>query len=127
MAATARSVRRHPERVLERGVAAAVDKQYLDRPDVRAVLVESLSEAFRTGSGGNAWEMGLYSRPWGFRLQDIRTPVQLWHGEADGNAPVTMGRYLASVIPGCRATFYRGEGHLHFIDRLSEIFTALRP
>jgi len=126
-AAMAVSVRRHPDRILERGVAAAVDKKYLDRPEVRKVLAEGLSEAFRSGSRGPAAEMGLYARPWGFRLEDIRTPVHLSHGEQDANAPVAMGRYLASVIPECQATFYPGEGHLHFIDRLPEIFAAVCP
>ena len=127
MAKSGGSVRRQPDRVLESGVAAAVDKKYLNRPDVRQVLVESLSEAFRSGSRGPAWEMGLYARPWGFRLEDIRTPVYLSHGEQDANAPVTMGRYLASVIPECQATFHPGEGHLHFVDRLPEIFAGVRP
>jgi pimeloyl-ACP methyl ester carboxylesterase len=94
---------------------------------VRTILVESLSEAFRSGSRGPAWETGLYARPWGFRLEDIRTPVYLSHGEQDANAPVAMGRYLATVIPECRATFYPGEGHLHFVDRLPEIFAAVCP
>jgi pimeloyl-ACP methyl ester carboxylesterase len=125
MARSGVSVRRHPDRVLESGVAAAVDKKYLDRPDVRKILVESLSEAYRSGSRGPAWEMGLYARPWGFRVEDIRTPVYLSHGEQDANAPVTMGRYLASVIPECQATFYSGEGHLHFVDRLPEIFAGV--
>ena len=127
MAATARSSVRHPDRVLERGVAAAVDKEYLSRPDLRKILGESLSEAFRSGSRGPAWEMGLYARPWGFRLEEIRTPVHLSHGEEDANAPVTMGRYAASVIPECQATFYAGEGHLHFVDRLPEILDAVAP
>ena len=127
MARMAMSVRRRPDRILERGLGAAVDKQYLDRPEVRKILVESLSEAFRSGSRGNAWEMGLYARPWGVRLEDIRTPVYLSHGEQDANAPVTMGRYLATVIPECQATFYPGEGHLHFVDRLPEIFAAVCP
>jgi pimeloyl-ACP methyl ester carboxylesterase len=126
MASIARSVARRPDRVLERGVAAAVDKDYLDRPDVRETLVESLLEAFSAGSAGPAWEMGLYARSWGFPLEEIRMPVDLWHGEKDANAPVAMGRYLAASIPGCRARFYPGEGHLHFIDRLPEIFEALR-
>jgi len=127
MARSGMVVRRHPDRVLESGVAAPVDKRYLDRPDVREVLVESLSEAYRSGSRGPAWEMALYARPWGFRLEDIRTPVYLSHGEQDANAPVAMGRYLASVIPECQATFHPGEGHLHFVDRLPEIFAAVRP
>jgi pimeloyl-ACP methyl ester carboxylesterase len=104
-----------------------VDKKYLVRSDVRAILVESLSEAFRRGSRGPAWEMALYARSWGFRPEDIRTPVYLSHGEQDANAPVTMGRYLATTIPECRASFYSGEGHLHFLDRLPEILAAVCP
>jgi hypothetical protein len=68
--------------------------------------VESLSEAFPSGSRGPAWETGLDARPWGFRLEDIRTSVYLSHGEQDANAPVAMGRYLATVIPERRATFH---------------------
>ena len=126
MARVARSVSRRPDLVLERGVEATVDKQYLERPDVRKILGESLSEAFRSGSRGPAWEMGLYTRPWAFRLEEIRAPVHLWHGEQDPNAPISMGRYLARSIPECRATFYPGEAHLHFVDRLPEILAALR-
>jgi pimeloyl-ACP methyl ester carboxylesterase len=126
MARVERSVSRRPERIVEKGVTAAVDKQYLDRPDVRKILAESLGEAFRAGSRGPAWEMGLYTRPWGFRLEEIRTPIHLWHGEDDVNAPISMGRYLATSIPECRATFYPGEAHLHFIDRLPEILATLR-
>jgi len=56
------SVRRRPGRTLERGVAGAVDKKYLARPDVRMVLEEALSEGFRKGGRRPAWEMGLYMR-----------------------------------------------------------------
>jgi pimeloyl-ACP methyl ester carboxylesterase len=121
------SVRRHPERALERGVSAAADRKYLSRPEVRTILADSLSEAFRSGSRGPAWETGLYVRPWGFRVQDIRTPVYLSHGEADENAPVAMGRWLAAAIPDCAAVFHPGEGHLHFVDRLPEILVAVSP
>jgi pimeloyl-ACP methyl ester carboxylesterase len=127
MARVALSVSRRPERILESGVAAAVDKEYLDRSEVRKILGESLAEAFRNGSRGPAWEMGLYTRPWAFRLEDIRAPVHLWHGEQDANAPISMGRYLGTRIPECHATFYPGEGHLHFVDRLPEILAAVSP
>jgi pimeloyl-ACP methyl ester carboxylesterase len=127
MAATASSVNRRPERILERGVAAEVDKQYLDRPEVRRILSESLSEAFRSGSRGPAWEMGIYARPWRFRLEEIRTPVRLWHGEQDANAPVAMGRFLASSIPESQASFHSDAGHLLFVDCLPQILAAVRP
>jgi hypothetical protein len=51
--------------VLNRGVAAAVDRLYLERLELREVLTQSLVEAFRRGGRGAAWELGLYA-PVGF-------------------------------------------------------------
>jgi pimeloyl-ACP methyl ester carboxylesterase len=45
-----------------------------------------------------------------FRPQNIRVAVHLWHGEADANAPVAMGRYMATAIPNSHIAFYPGEG-----------------
>jgi pimeloyl-ACP methyl ester carboxylesterase len=50
--------------------------------------------------------------PWEFRPQEITIAVHLWHGEADRDAPIAMGRYLAVAIPKCDAAFSPGEGHL---------------
>jgi len=120
---------RQPDRALEQGRRsfASVDQPYLDRPELREILTASLSEAFRRGGRGPAWELRLYARRWGFRLEDIEMPVHLWHGEQDANDPIAMGRHLAAAIPDCRASFYPGEGHLHFVDRLPEILASLCP
>jgi hypothetical protein len=32
-----------------------------------------------------------------------------------------MGRYQASAIPNCKATFYEGEGHLLIVTHIDEI------
>ncbi len=106
---------------------AKVDRPILERPEVREIFVEDLREAFRRGSRGPAHELVLYSRPWGFRLEDISMPVFLWQGDADANVPVSMGHYQAHAIPNCHATFYAGEGHLLCIDRMPEILSALLP
>ena len=57
-------------------------------------------------------DLGLLARPWEFDLATVKAPVLLWHGERDRNVPVAHGRYLASVLPSCRATFYTEEAHL---------------
>ena len=76
MARVARSVSRQPEQILKRGVTAAVDRQYLDRPGVRKILAESLSEAFAPEAAGLPGRWGS-PRPWAFRLDEIRAPVHL--------------------------------------------------
>jgi pimeloyl-ACP methyl ester carboxylesterase len=125
MQRASQAVRRDPEAVLANGLVAEVDKKYLQRPEVRDVLVASLREAFRRGGRGPASDLAAYSRPWGFRCEDIRTPVRLWHGDQDANAPAAMGRYLATAIPDCEATFVPDGGHLLFVDRLPEILASV--
>jgi pimeloyl-ACP methyl ester carboxylesterase len=120
---------KRPERALQQGrrALAAVDQPYVDRPEVRQAMEATIAEAFRRGGRGPARELRLYARPWGFRLQDIQIPVHLWHGEQDISHPIDMARHLAAAIPDCRASFYPGEGHLHFVDRFPEILSALCP
>jgi pimeloyl-ACP methyl ester carboxylesterase len=74
---------------------------------------------------GFAWEVRIFARPWGFRLQDIRMPVYLWHGEEDVSTPVSMAHHVAGAIPNCHATFLRGEGYWLFLNHWQEILTQL--
>jgi len=125
----ARVVRRRPERVLD-AIAQAMsgrDGEIVRRPAVREILAADIAEAFRQGSRGAALDVVLLGRPWGFALDEIRLPVLLWQGEADRLVPPAMGRRLAATIPNCRATFFPGEGHLLFVDHMSEIVREFAP
>jgi pimeloyl-ACP methyl ester carboxylesterase len=85
----------------------------LDKPELAKKIINiGFVEAFRSGIAGVQHEAGLYARPWGFQLQDITAEVHLWHGEQDGNVPVSVARYVADAIPNCRAKFIENEGHL---------------
>jgi hypothetical protein len=53
---------------------------------------------------------------------------RLWHDEADRNASPAMGRYLAGIIPNCKASFYPGEGHFSLLaNQADEILEELVP
>jgi pimeloyl-ACP methyl ester carboxylesterase len=105
------------------GKVAGPDKTALKNHDLTAVLSASFREAFRQSLRWPAEDVVLYSRPWGFRLQDIRLRVHLWHGEKDWIVPPQMARYTARSISNCRATFYPDEGHFSIIlNRIKEIW-----
>ena len=87
----------------------------LDKPELLKGTVDTMGEALRPGIAGVHHEAGLYTRPWGFRLQDITAEVHLWHGEQDDNVPVSVGRHVAGAIPNCHAKFIENEGHLTLI------------
>jgi pimeloyl-ACP methyl ester carboxylesterase len=58
-----------------------------------------------------AWDATLIARSWGFSLREIRQPIFLWHGDADRNAPLDMGGYLAEQLPNSYLYILPGEGH----------------
>jgi pimeloyl-ACP methyl ester carboxylesterase len=91
------------------------DRLVMAQPEVVQWSGDSLREAFRSGSRGAAWDYALFTRPWGFRLDEISVKVQLWHGELDATIPVRMGHYMAEVIPNCQARFLPDEGHISLI------------
>jgi pimeloyl-ACP methyl ester carboxylesterase len=88
------------------------DRTLLKQPEIRNAFAACFQEACREGSRGAVTDLGLIARPWGFDLRDVRVPTYLWHGERDRNVPVAHGRYLASAILNCTATFYPDDAHL---------------
>jgi pimeloyl-ACP methyl ester carboxylesterase len=121
-------VRRDPAAIVARLAAAlpVPDRAVLARPEVKTAIKENVLEAFRSGSRGAACELLLYTRSWGFLLEDISTRVSLWHGEQDASVPLTMGQYQARTIPNCRATFYPGEGHFSLVvNHMEEILSSV--
>jgi pimeloyl-ACP methyl ester carboxylesterase len=103
-----------------------IDRQTLARPALHETLLVSWSEAFRGGMRGMVWDGCLYAWPWGFQVEQITIPVQLWHGELDANVPVSMGRNLARRTSNCTARFYPDEGHFSLpFGRINEIVQEL--
>ncbi len=121
--------RQNPQRFFrfEAGLSSQSERQLMSRPDIESRLIRDYAEAFRTGIDGVAWETILLAHPWDLRLEDIAIETHLWHGEQDARAPVAMGRYLASAIPNCRATFLPAEGHDVFYHHWREILSVLTP
>ncbi len=116
---------------LDKHVQAGTSPSSSMSPEVFALMAVDQREAIRAGGQGIIFDMKMLWRPWGFKLEDIRAPVQLWHGEADDLAPARLAHYLADRIPRCQATFYPGEGHTdpltqHIHDIMDSIASASR-
>jgi pimeloyl-ACP methyl ester carboxylesterase len=124
----ARGQRSDPHRHLDLAIESMIqaDQQILRNPRMRAVMIANAAELHRQGGKGLYDEALVMARRWGFPLNQVSVPVRVWHGEADDTVPADMGRYLARVIPDCRATFLPGEGHHLLYDRWREILSALR-
>jgi pimeloyl-ACP methyl ester carboxylesterase len=128
MAPMRAQVQSNPEQVMRQVISlfAKPDQEVMNaRPWLQQAFLRSLGEVYRQGVRGVVHDMAVCARPWGFRLEDLRLPVDVWQGEADTNVPPAMGRYLAQAIPNACAHFFPGEGHFIFVNHIQEIFTTL--
>jgi len=125
-----RSARGDPQRFtqgMSRGLPEAdrlTAQRLLARPGAQAALIEDLRESYRQGTIIMAADLLRYTRPWDFRLDQVTTPVHLWHGEQDPKVPITVARQLAARLPHCRTHFGTG-GHLMACDHPGDILTTV--
>lgn len=85
-----------------------------------------IRECMRQGTAGAAWDMRLYVREFDFRLDEIRMPLHLFHGEQDVNAPITIARRAARELQSAQLITYKHEAHLSTLcNHIDEIAQAL--
>jgi pimeloyl-ACP methyl ester carboxylesterase len=72
---------------------------------------ESSREAWSASLEGVVADAEIYARPWGFRLEDIRVPIQLWHGTKDRTFSFLLAEDLAKRLPNCRLNIVENAGH----------------
>lgn len=82
-----------------------------DDPKTAALFTAASQETFAQGGHGAAYELTLLSKPWGFRSEDIRIPVKLWHGAQDKTVPPNMSREQHERIHASTLTILPEEGH----------------
>jgi pimeloyl-ACP methyl ester carboxylesterase len=104
---------RQPDKLMAQVLAGLppADQEVLNEPRTRQSFLNLLHEAFRQGTRGLAWDARLIATSWGFALREIKLPVDLWHGDADRNAPLAMGGYMAEQLPNSYLHILPGEGH----------------
>ncbi len=97
----------------------------LNQPDIRAATIREFQRSTHGNAAAAAQDFALYSRDWGFRLEDISVPVHLWQGDADRNVPAAHSRLLAQRIPKAQLHECPGQGHMLIFDRLEDILRTL--
>lgn len=87
-------------------------------------------ETWAQGADGWLDEVRLLGRPWGFDPSEIRcrsvdgqrgTPVKVWHGSQDLNAPLSSMRWLVDRIPDAELVVLEDKGHFELGDSLNDM------
>lgn len=111
------------------GLYAAVqpdgDKRLLGRPEFKAMFLDDLVHGSRKQMTAPLSDLLLFTRDWGFRLEDVRVPVLWWHGDADHIVPFHHGELTVSRLPDATLMTLEGESHLGGLGVAEEILTGL--
>lgn len=85
-------------------------------PVARARFLTHTLEGFRQGSAGLRGDLRQLRKGWGFALEEIWTPVTIWHGTADRIVPPRDAEALAQKLPACTLRLLDSVGHFVLLD-----------
>jgi pimeloyl-ACP methyl ester carboxylesterase len=75
------------------------------------VCFESARQAWRLSARGVMTDAEIYAAPWGFPLEEVRTPIALWHGTKDRTFAPWLAKDVAKRLPNCQFHLIEGAGH----------------
>lgn len=118
--------RAHAERMVKHAAAKATptEREALTSPELQFIL-DGYSEAY-SSIGAVRDELHAIGVPWGFDLEGIGAPTDLWHGTEDNACSITMARGIAYRLP--RSTLHElpGLGHSFFGRALDDALANVR-
>ena len=101
-----------------------IDRRVLDDPEVEAIFVDDMVNAFRGRCLAMVDDARLLGRDWGFRLVDVKVPVRWWHGETDHVVPID-GVHTAITRLQDAVLTVRPESHLGGFAMTEEVLAHM--
>ncbi|XBB69616.1 alpha/beta hydrolase [Nocardioides sp. WV_118_6] len=101
------------------------DKNLLGRPEFKAMFLDDLLNGSRFQTSAPLADLLLFTRDWGFALDDVRVPVRWWHGDDDHIVPFRHGQHCVDRLPDATMTTIDGESHLGGLGIAQKVMAEL--
>lgn len=101
------------------------DRRLLARPEIKAMFLDDLLNGSRKQLAAPFYDIVVFARDWGFRLDEVKVPVRWWHGDADHIIPFSHGQHVVSRLPDAEFYPMPGESHLGGLGRAEEILRTM--
>jgi pimeloyl-ACP methyl ester carboxylesterase len=106
-------------------ISPEADRRLLTRPEFKAMFLDDLLNGSRKQLAAPFNDVILFTRDWGFRLDEVKVPVRWWHGDSDHIVPFAHGEHVVSLLPDAELFALPGESHLAGLGRGEEILSTL--
>jgi pimeloyl-ACP methyl ester carboxylesterase len=108
------------------GEMTGPDIRIVNDVGIRRQLTGTYQEAVRHGAYGWIDDVLAFRRPWGFRVEEIKIPVLLWHGEEDVFSPAEHSRWLHKHIPSATIEVEPGAAHFGAVEILPKLLARMK-
>ncbi|GGF40133.1 alpha/beta fold hydrolase [Subtercola lobariae] len=111
-------------------VVARVAARTMSRVDADIVeenhqwFAQCVVDAARDAAGA-VDEYAAFVAPWGFELEQVTVPVDVYQGDDDTLIPAQWARTMVSRLPSAVLHSYPGEGHFIAVTRRAEVLRGL--
>ncbi|CAN5869062.1 alpha/beta hydrolase [soil metagenome] len=106
-------------------ISPEADRRLLVRPEFQAMFLDDLLNGSRKQLAAPFADVVVFARDWGFRLDEVKVPVQWWHGDQDHIVPYAHGEHVVSLLPDAEMHPIPGESHLAGLGRAEEILQTM--
>ena len=104
---------------------------HLSEWDNKILMVEEVlengvihsKEAYRQGVNEVIYESKLLTKDWGFKLEAIKTPIKIWHGEDDTLSPVSEVKEMENRLLNVESYYIEKGGH--FLTENDEVWESI--
>ena len=121
-----RQWRHHPDRTIDWFIRLMRPAEARVTTEFRALLRDAAVAGFAHQGRGVFDDAQAWCRPPGFRIEDVRAPVHLWHGADDGVWDPENIPYLAGRLPHATVQLLPGQGHMLYLENWPAILTEMR-
>lgn len=88
----------------------------VDRKSLTKTMLRYLVDGWRDGAINGIYGLKddniSFVKNWGFSVEDIKVPMQIWQGEQDMFVPFSHGKWLAEKVPLNDTRLVKGQGHI---------------
>jgi pimeloyl-ACP methyl ester carboxylesterase len=88
------------------------DRRVLHTPEFKVMFLDDLLGNSSRGVRAPMLDLILFTRHWGFTLDEVEVPVEWWHGDADPIVPLAHAVHCVDRLPKAELTVLHGESHL---------------
>lgn len=103
------------------------DHELFTDPILEPMFEAEFLEAFQNGGQGSLADFWAFKN-WGFKLEDIKQPVELFYGSADTILAPVSALHFEKRLTSCNSHTWSGAGHygVYKLERWQEFLLSLR-